>query len=83
MVFAVAVLSPVSMTGVTPSARSSATAACDEGLMVSATANSASTEVSDASSVTVRPASSCRFSSASSSGEHRPRSSIKRWLPST
>ena len=34
-------------------------------------------------SVTLRPACSCARSLASSSGLHCPRSSIKRWLPST
>ena len=82
MAVAVAWLSPVSITGVMPSAISDATASRDEGLMVSATAYSASTPVGEASSVTVRPASSCPFSVASSAGEHCPRSSMSRWLPS-
>ena len=56
---AVAWLSPVSMTGVIPSARSEATASRDDGLIVSATANSAMTRSGVASSVTVRPPSSC------------------------
>jgi hypothetical protein len=83
MAVAVAWLSPVSITGVMPSAFSDATASRDEGLMVSATANSATGPVSEASRLTVRPASSCVRSSASSAGEHWPRSSISRWLPST
>ena len=70
MARAVATLSPDSMTGVTPKAFSAATAAVDEGLRVSATAQIASTPSADASSVTERPASSCSFSRASISAEH-------------
>ena len=49
MVWAVAALSPVSITGATPSALSSATAARDDALIVSATANNANTPSSAAS----------------------------------
>ena len=65
---AVAALSPVNITGVTPKSLSSVIAAFDESLMVSATANKASTPDVEASSVTVRPASSWVFSTASKLG---------------
>ena len=58
MASAVAWLSPVSITGVMPIAFSSPMAAADEGLIVSATAKSASTPDAVASRLTVRPASS-------------------------
>ena len=79
--WAVALLSPVSITAVTPSAFKSATAWMALGLRVSATANTASTRVLSASIVTLRPCSSCLASAASSAGLHSPLSCIQRWLP--
>ena len=80
MAFAVAALSPVSMTGVTPSACRSMMACLEVSLMVSATAKIASTRVSSESRVSVRPCCSCRPSSASSSALQMPASCTARWL---
>ena len=83
MAWAVAKLSPVSITGRTPSALRAATAAADDGLSVSATAQIASTSAPAASKVTVRPASSCTFRRASSAGGKGAWAWIQRELPST
>ena len=78
---AVAWLSPVSMTVRTPKSCSCASAVCELALMRSATANSASTWVSLASKLRVRPCASRLCNCASSAGLHRPRSCTRRWLP--
>ncbi|EWS65825.1 hypothetical protein Y695_00903 [Hydrogenophaga sp. T4] len=80
---AVAVLSPVSMTEVTPSCLRWATAATEVDLIVSATANKPRTPVSSARRVTVRPCVSWAINSASSWASDWLRSRMRRWLPRT
>jgi hypothetical protein len=78
MAVAVAWLSPVSITGVMPSAFSSATASRDEGLMVSATAYSASTPGRRGQQADRAAGLFVRTQLASSAGEHWARSSMSR-----
>ncbi|MNT28948.1 hypothetical protein D3C72_1646650 [compost metagenome] len=81
MAWAVCGLSPVSMTVLMPSSCSSAMAWRLLSLTVSATANSANGPERSSSSTTVLPWRSSASSWASSSGEHSPSSSTRRWLP--